>query len=68
VRTDLLLHLLGGSGELSAGADPDVLGASFFAFYYFALLAWLQGGHPAPQRLFDRMLTQHLAGLMRRDR
>ena len=32
-------------------------------FYYFALLAWVQGGHPAPLRLFERMLGEHLRGL-----
>ena len=46
--------------ELDPHIDVDLLGASFFAFYYFALLAWAQGGHPNPQRLFDRMLDQHL--------
>ncbi|HVH44717.1 MAG TPA: TetR/AcrR family transcriptional regulator, partial [Labilithrix sp.] len=47
-------------GELDEKIDADVLGASFFSFYYFALLAWLQGGHEAPLRLFERMLDQHL--------
>jgi AcrR family transcriptional regulator len=47
-------------GELDASVESEVLGAAFFSFYYFALLAWLQGGHPAPQRLFERMLDQHL--------
>jgi len=51
------------TGELAAHVDSNVFGASFFSFYYFALLAWLQGGHPAPARLFEAMLTQHLAGL-----
>jgi|GEM_PF-389773 len=50
-------------GELQAQVDSNVFAASFFSFYYFALLAWLQGGHPAPGRLFEAMLTQHLAGL-----
>lgn len=50
-------------GALGRGVDAQVLGASFFSFYYFALLAWLQGGHPAPARLFERMLEQHLAAL-----
>ena len=51
------------AGELAAHVDSGVFAASFFAFYYFALLAWLQGGQPAPGRLFEVMLTQHLAGL-----
>ena len=52
-------------GELDASLDSNLLGASFFSFYYFALLAWLQGGHEAPQRLFDRMLDQHLGPHLR---
>lgn len=52
-------------GELAHEVDVDVLCASFFSFYYFALLAWLQGGHDAPQRLFERMLDQHLEHLQR---
>ncbi len=50
-------------GALRRSVDAQVLGASFFSFYYFALLAWLQGGHPAPARLFERMLAQHLTAL-----
>lgn len=50
-------------GELRPDVDVALLGAAFFSFYYFALLAWLQGGHPDPARLFRRMLAQHLEGL-----
>jgi AcrR family transcriptional regulator len=50
-------------GELAPGVDAALLGAAFFSFYYFALLAWLQGGHPDPLRLFRRLLAQHLGGL-----
>jgi AcrR family transcriptional regulator len=50
-------------GELAPGVDTALLGAAFFSFYYFALLAWLQGGHPDPLRLFRRLLAQHLGGL-----
>lgn len=46
--------------EVDDALDADLFGASFFSFYYFALLAWLQGGHEAPERLFERMLDQHL--------
>ncbi len=49
-------------GELSETVDVALLGAAFFSFYYFALLAWLQGGHPDPERLFRRLLVQHLDG------
>ena len=51
------------AGELAEYVDSNLFAASFFSFYYFALLAWLQGGHPAPERLFEAMLAQHLAGL-----
>jgi AcrR family transcriptional regulator len=47
-------------GEIGARTEPDVLAAAFFAFYYFALLAWLQGGHGDPLGLFERMLAEHL--------
>jgi AcrR family transcriptional regulator len=47
-------------GEIARPLDASVLGASFFSFYYFALLAWAQGGHPSPTALFDKMLEQHL--------
>lgn len=50
-------------GELRADVDVALLGAAFFSFYYFALIAWVQGGHPDPERLFRRMLAQHLDGL-----
>lgn len=50
-------------GEIAADVDSALFGAAFFSFYYFALLAWLQGGHPDPTRLFQRMLQQHTRGL-----
>jgi AcrR family transcriptional regulator len=50
-------------GEISRSADAGLFGAAFLSFYYFALLAWAQGGHPDPLRLFKRLLAQHLEGL-----
>ena len=50
-------------GELRPDVDVALLGAVFFSFYYLALIAWVQGAHPDPARLFRRMLTQHLDGL-----
>ncbi len=55
-------------GEIAEGTDLALLGASFFSFYYFALLAWLQGGHPEPLRMFRRMLAQHLDGVRHPDK
>ncbi len=50
-------------GEIPASVDPPLFIATYFSFYYFALLAWVQGGHPAPRRLFERMLGEHVRGL-----
>lgn len=50
-------------GDLSADVDVALLGAAYFSFFYFALIAWVQGSHPAPLALFERMLAQHLEGL-----
>ena len=50
-------------GEMKSDVDTALFGAAFFSFYYFALLAWLQGGHPDPLRLFRRLLNQHINGL-----
>lgn len=47
-------------GELDPALDRALLGTAFLSFYYFALLAWLQGGHEAPGRLVRGMLAQHL--------
>jgi AcrR family transcriptional regulator len=40
--------------------EAALFGAAFFSFYYFALLAWLQGGHPDPLGLFKKLLSQNL--------
>jgi AcrR family transcriptional regulator len=55
-------------GEMSIDADVAVFGTAFLSFYYFALLAWAQGGHPDPARLMRRMLAQHLDGVKPRSR
>lgn len=47
-------------GELADDLDIDLLGAAFLSFYYFALLAWAQGRHGDPTRLFRRLIAQHL--------
>lgn len=51
-------------GEIRADANAPVLGASFFAFYYFALIGWVQGGLADPAPLFDTMLAEHLRGAL----
>jgi len=49
--------------ELRADADPALLGVVYFSFFYFALIAWVQGGHARPVELVEHLLRQHLAGL-----
>lgn len=55
-------------GELAPDVDPIVLGASFFAFYYFALIGWVQGALTGPAPLFERLLAEHLRGLTTENR
>jgi AcrR family transcriptional regulator len=50
-------------GELRAGCDTAGVATAYFAFFYFALIAWVQGGLPDPAALVDRMIMQHLVGL-----
>ncbi|HWO26681.1 MAG TPA: TetR/AcrR family transcriptional regulator [Kofleriaceae bacterium] len=56
-------------GELRANAaDADavnsaLLGAAWLSFFYFALIAWVQGAHAEPAALVGRLIHQHLAGL-----
>jgi AcrR family transcriptional regulator len=50
-------------GELRKDVDPALLGATYFSFFYFALIAWVQGGHPQPVAFVERLLDQHLSGL-----
>ncbi len=49
--------------ELRADVQPALLGVAYFSFFYFALIGWVQGGHPQPVALVDHLLAQHLAGL-----
>ncbi len=49
--------------ELRADVDPALLGVVYFSFFYFALIAWVQGGHERPVELVEHLLQQHLAGL-----
>lgn len=50
-------------GELRADCDSAMLAVTYLAFFYFALIAWVQGGHADPVALVDRLVQQHLAGL-----
>lgn len=53
-------------GELRDDVDPALLGATYFSFFYFALIAWVQGGHAQPVAFVEHMLAQHLSGLRRK--
>lgn len=50
-------------GELRDDVEPALLGVAYFSFFYFALIAWVQGGHDQPVALVERLLHQHLEGL-----
>lgn len=54
-------------GELVA-VDPARVALAYFAFFYFALIAWVQGANPAPVALVDQLVAQHLAGMRIRKR
>lgn len=50
-------------GELRVDANFALLGAAYFSFFYFALIAWVQGGHDAPAAMVEHLIQQHLEGL-----
>lgn len=68
--TRVHVHIVGlvesakGRGEVLADADGRLLGAAFFSFYYFALIGWVQGGFTDPVPIFERMLSEHLRGVL----
>jgi AcrR family transcriptional regulator len=47
-------------GEVTG--DAALFAVAFVSFYTFALLAWVQGAHPAPRELVARLVAAHLAG------
>lgn len=49
-------------GELRAGTKGELFAVAYFSFFYFALISWVQGAHPQPATLVDRLITQHLEG------
>ncbi len=50
-------------GRIAASADPALVTASFFSFYYFALIAWVQGGIADPKPFFQHLLDGYLGSL-----
>ena len=49
-------------GELRGDVDVALLGVAYFSFFYFALIAWVQGGLDNPVALVVRLVQEHLAG------
>jgi AcrR family transcriptional regulator len=49
--------------ELREDADVALLSVAYFSFFYFGLIAWVQGAHKNPTALVGRLVEQHLAGL-----
>ncbi len=50
-------------GELRPGVDGALFGVAYFSFFYFALIAWVQGAHASPVELVEHLVRQHLEGL-----
>ena len=50
-------------GEVAPDANLQRLGVAYFSFYYFALIAWVQGAHPDPVAMVDNLVRQHLDGV-----
>ncbi|HEU4731410.1 MAG TPA: hypothetical protein VFT22_26130, partial [Kofleriaceae bacterium] len=46
-----------------AGGDGQGVATAYFAFFYFALIAWVQGAHPDPVGMIGHLVEQHIAGL-----
>jgi len=47
-------------GELAKDTNVPLVGVAYFSFFYFALIAWVQGGHAKPVELVEHLLEQHL--------
>lgn len=50
-------------GELRADTDGPLLALAYLSFFYFGLIAWVQGAQPKPAPMVDRLVEQHLRGL-----
>lgn len=50
-------------GELRPHVDGALFAVAYFSFFYFALIAWVQGAHGSPMELVDHLVRQHLEGL-----
>lgn len=50
-------------GELGPQTRPPLVAVAYLSFFYFALIAWTQGGHKTPVPLVDQLVQQQLEGL-----
>jgi len=48
-------------GELDVATNAEVFATAFAAFYYLALIGWVQEGVAAPRPLFESLMAQHIA-------
>ncbi len=46
--------------ELAPATDARAFAGAFAAFYYFALIGWVQGAVAAPLPLFKKLMAQHI--------
>jgi AcrR family transcriptional regulator len=58
-----LTRAAGERGELRPRVDAALVAAAYFSFFYFALIAWVQGAHGSPVTLVEHLMKQHLEGL-----
>jgi AcrR family transcriptional regulator len=54
--------------ELKPELDAPLFAMAWLSFFYFGLIAWVQGAHPRPVALVEKLVAQHLAGLRREPR
>lgn len=50
-------------GELRSEVDAGLFALAWLASFQFALIAWVQGGHPKPLALIEHLTTHQLLGL-----
>ena len=48
--------------ELRADVNGPLFAVSYFSFFYFALISWVQGAHPNPSQLVERLIEQQMHG------
>ena len=56
----MLVEQAKADGEVAPSTDARLLSVAFAAFYYFALLGWVQGGIDDPLAVFKKLMAQHL--------